>query len=489
MRPRAKSPLAAVVAVGLLFLGASTTCAQDQQQDQQQDSSRPKPAARAYPTVSSPDQDPNADQDSTPSLQPDTLPLTGVQEPTLGVPEIGHSYWVPGVEYSNSVSSTALNQTTASGWNSTSFIAGTVSLIQAWRHSQLSVNYSGGDFFSTDSGQGNGYFHQFASTQAFKWRRWQVALIDQFSYLPEAAFGFGALTGIAAPGIGGSLGAVAPGLQSSYQPNQSIFTSLGTRYTNSFTAQTAYEISRRSSINVAGSYGFLRFLEAGSIGTDDVILSVGYNYSLSRNDTIGVLYRFTADRYPSNPQALNDHVVEAAFGRKITGRLALQVFGGPDITTFRVPIGSTSQPVGIARGATLSYAAGSNNRNNISLTYNHGVSSGSGVQTGSSTDLVELRLTHRFSQHWNGNFNFGYARNNDLGNLGASENSQAFNSYYVGGQVSRPIGRSSNLSLGYTAQIQTSTQVVCASGRCDTSFAAHRIFFALSWHARPFVLR
>jgi hypothetical protein len=474
------------VAAGLLSLGAAMACPQDQP-DQQEDTSKPKPAARAYPPIGPSDQDPNADQDSTPSLQPDTRPLTGVQEPTLGLPELGHSYWVPGFEYTNSVSSAALNQSTASDWNSTSFIAGTVSLVQVWRHSQLSVNYSGGGFFSTDSSQGNGYFHQFALTQAFNWRRWQLELIDQFSYLPEAAFGFGALTGIAAPGIGGSLGPVPPGLESSYQPNQSIFTSLGTRYTNSVTAQAAYEISRRSSIDVAGSYGFLRFLEAGSIGTNDVIFNLGYNYSLSKKDTIGVLYRFTADRFPGNPQALNDHVVEAAYGRKITGRLALQVFGGPNITTFRVPVGSTSQQVGIARGATLNYA--SNDRNDVSLTYNHGVSNGSGVLVGSSTDLVQSRLTHRFSQYWTGAFNFGYARNNGLGNLSATQDSQAFNSYYIGAEFNRPIGRSSNLSLGYTAQIQTSTQAVCASGKCDTSYTAHRIFLAFSWHARPFVLR
>src|SRR5450432_4248968 len=265
MRLLGKSLLASVVTAALVCLGAATANAQDQQED----TSQPKPAARAYPPIGSPDQDPNADQDSTPSLQPDTQPLTGVQESTLGSPDLRHSYWVPGFEYSNSASSAALNQTTAPGWNSTNFIAGNFSLVQAWRHSQLSVNYSGGGFFSTDSSEGNGYFHQFALAQVFKWRRWQLALLDQFSYLPEAAFGFGAGTGVALPGIGGSLGAVQPGLQSNYQPNQSIFTATGTRYTNSMTTQAAYAISPRSSINVAGSFGILRFLEAENIGSDD----------------------------------------------------------------------------------------------------------------------------------------------------------------------------------------------------------------------------
>ena len=69
-----------------------------------------------------------------------------------------HSYFVPGLVYSNSVSSTALNQTTGSDWNSTSFIAGNVTLVKEWRHSDLSVNYTGGGFFSTagNDGSGNG---------------------------------------------------------------------------------------------------------------------------------------------------------------------------------------------------------------------------------------------------------------------------------------------------------------------------------------------
>jgi hypothetical protein len=478
--------LTVFLTAGLLCLGAAVASAQDPQQD----TSQPRPAARTYPPIGSRDQDPNADQDSTPPLQPDTRPLTGVQESTLGSPELRHSYWVPGFEYSNSVSSTALNQTTGSNWNSTSFIAGSFSLLQAWRHSQLSVNYTGGGFLSTASsqGNGNGYFHQFGLTQAFKWRRWELVLLDQFSYLPEAAFGFGAGTGIAAPGIGGSLGTVLPGLQSNYQPNQSIFTSVGTRYTNSLTSQAAYAISRRSSINVAGSIGILRFLEAGNIDTNDVIFNAGYNYSLSKRDTIGVLYRFTADRYPGNPQAVNDHVVQAAYGRKITGRLALQLFGGPDVTNFRVPIGRATQQVGIAGGATLTYAL-SSNLNNISFSYNHGVSNGSGVQIGSSSDLVESQLSRRLSRYWLGNFNFGYARNNSLGNSDGGQDSQTFDSYFIGGDLNRPLGRSSKLSLGYTVQIQNSNQAVCSAGRCDTNYTSHRIFAALSWHARPLVLR
>jgi hypothetical protein len=469
-----------------VFLGPSAM--EVRGQDQPQNPSQPKPAAQSYPPIGSTDS--TADDGSTPPLQPDTRPLTGVQESTLGSPELLHSYLVPGLVYSNSVSSTAINQPFGSDWNSTSFIAGNVSLIKASRHSQLSLNYTGGGFLSTATtdGGGNGYFHQLGITQAFKWARWELVFLDQFSYLPEAAFGFGAGTGLVEPGVGGSLSTGLPGLQSGYQPNQSIFTAVGPRYSNSVTSQLSYTISRRSSINVAGSFGILRFVQEGNIGSNALILNAGYNFNLSKRNTIGLLYRFMADRYPGNPQAVNDQVVQAAYGRKVTGRVALQVFGGPDIINLRIPVGSVTQQVRFAGGATVTYALGSD-RDTISVSYNHGVSNGAGVQIGSTIDLVESRFSHHFSRAWLGNINFGYSRNHSLGNLDVVQNSQAFDSYYVGGSLSRPLGRSSQLSLGYSAQIQVSDQAPCSSGTCDTNYTSHRIFGTVSWHARPFVIR
>jgi hypothetical protein len=477
---------AVVFAAGLLSLGATPACAQNQQA---QDPSNPKPAARTYPPVGNMDLDPNVEQDSTPPLQPDTRPLTGVQDSTLGLPEMGHSYWVPGLLYSNSLSSTALSQSTASGWNSTNYIAGNVSLLEAWSSSQLSVNYSGGGYVATDSGQGSGSFHQFGLVQTFKWRRWQLTLLDQFSYLPEAAFGFGAGTGISTPGIGGSLGPVQPGLQNSYQPSQSIFTSVGTRYSNSIATQAAYTISPRASINLAGSYGILRFVEEGNVDSDDVILNGGYNYALGQQDTIGVLYRYTGYRFLGNPQALNDHVVQAAYGRKITGRLALRLFGGPDITNFRVPIGSSTRQLSGSGGVALNYASGPKDLNNLSLSYSHEVGNGSGIQIGSRIDLVQIRLGRQLSGNWHGDFNFGYARNSALGSSGVSQNLQAFDAYYIGGELRRPLGGNSNFWFGYTAQIQTSNQAVCATGTCGRSYTVQRINLGFSWRERPFVLR
>lgn len=468
--------------VAVLFAGTPMASAQEPADD----SGKPRPAAHAYPPLIEGDQNPNGDQDSAPSLQSDMRPLTGVQNPTLGSPEIRHSYWVPGIQYSNIVSSTALNQTTASGWNSTNYLTGNVSLLEAWSRSQLFLNYTGGGFFSTDSSQGNGYFHQLGLSQNFDWRRWQVAFLDQFSYLPETPFGFGGGTGISLPGVGGSLGPPLPGLMGNFQPNQTILTLFGTRYSNSITTQAVYQLSPRGSINVAGSYGILRFLEAGNIESDDYIANIGYNYALGKKDTLGVLYRFSAFRYIGDPQALDDHVVQLSYGRKITGRLALQMSGGFENTNFRVPIGNATNSIGESVNASLKYAIA---QSNLALTYIRGVTNGSGVQLGSSTDQIQATMDRRLSREWQGTFHFGYARNSSLGSPTAGQSSQAFNSYYIGGGLNRPLGRDAGLSLAYTVQIQNSNLAVCATGTCNTNYTQHKITLGFSWHARPFVLR
>src|SRR5882762_8332725 len=101
----------------------------------------------------------------TNGLTPDLTPLTGVQTPTLGSPPVLHSYWEPGVQWSGSIQSNSYNQTANSSWLMNNYIIGNVSLLQAWSGSQLAINYSGGGFLSTDSTQGNGYYHQLALSQ------------------------------------------------------------------------------------------------------------------------------------------------------------------------------------------------------------------------------------------------------------------------------------------------------------------------------------
>src|ERR1700681_2295082 len=376
---------ATLVCVVCSAFGASGVYAQDQQQEE---NAKPKPAAHA-PLIDANEQDTNTDPNA---LTPDTSPLTGIETPGLGSVEFRHSYWAPGVHVANTVQSGA----SGGGRSDTTSLAGNLSLSEAWAHSHLALNYAGGGYFSSNS-QGNGSYQQVGFVQGFTWRRWQLQFFDDFAYLPTSQFGFGGLSGIAAPGVSGSLSPVSPLLNGVYLPNQTVLLANGPRYSNSFATQVNFAVSPRGSITLVGSYGLLRFTNPGNIDNDDEIASIGYNYALTKKDSLGVLYRFTAYHFTGLSQAIGDHAFNVAYGRKVTGLLGLSLFAGPEIVTFRVPIGTVTQQTNVSAGASLNYGL---ERGNISVGYTHGTNGGSGVLAGATGDNVYANATRKITRIW-----------------------------------------------------------------------------------------
>jgi hypothetical protein len=444
-------------------------------QDPQEENSKPKPAAHA-PLI-----DPNAPDTTTDpnALTPDTAPLTGIQTPGLGSVEFRHSYWVPGIQVAN----TAQTGGNGGDWFDTTYLAGNLSLSEAWAHSHLALNYAGGGYFSSNN-QGNGSYQQLGFVQGFDWRRWQLQFFDDFAYLPTSQFGFGGLSGIGAPGVGGSLSPVPPLLNGAYLPNQTVLAASGPRYSNSFAAQANFAVSRRGSITLIGSYGLLRFTNPGNIDNDDEIGSIGYNYALTKNDSLGVLYRFTAYHFTGQPQAIGDHTFNVAYGRKITGRLGLSLFAGPEIVTFRIPVGTRTQQTNLSLGASLTYGF---EWGGVALGYNHGTNGGSGVLTGATGDNINANATRRITRVWNARANFGYGREHAFAAVGAA--AASFNNYYLGAGLDRAIGRNSQLSFGYTAYIVNTNGAACGITACTAgTYTQHQLAVGYQWHTRPFVL-
>lgn len=452
---------------------------------QQEGGEKPKPAAHEYlPLLDTAENQQDADA-IIPTMQPDNMPLIGVQNPTLGTPEIRHSYWVPGIEYTNAVGSNSRNPAVNSGWNTTSFVNADFSLLAASSHTLFTASYSGGGFLSTDPIQGNGQNHQLSIAYEIDQRRWQMLFADQFSYLPQSAFGFGGTTGLGVPGITGVLAVPLPGLQNAFVPDQSILTTNGPRYSNTSAVQLTYKVSSRGSITLAGVYDFLRFTDPGNVDNDSEILNIGYNYALSRSDTVGVVYLFSAHHYPGDPQAIGDHVGQFVYGRKITGKLALKFAGGPEVTTFRVAIGGSTRKIAGSGNAMLTYALA---RSEVTLSYAHEMSGGSGVFSGSTIDEVGTTWNRQFTRVWNGHVNFGYAKNRQILSFSGLA-SPVYDSWSAGAGVSRALGRAAVFSLGYQAQIQGANVALCANPACGADYTVSQVFVSFQWHTRPLVLR
>jgi hypothetical protein len=468
-----------MLAVLCLWLVTPRVHAQDQQS-----SEAPKPPAKTYGPLGVDNQQ---EEKQTPdAYQPDTRPITGFQQLTAGTPVERHSYWVPGVSYNNFIASNGNLGGGGSGWSSTSYLGGNLSLLENWSRSQLTLNYSGGGTFSTDDSIGNGWFQQLGATQTFNWSRLQLVILDEFGYLPQSQFGFGAGTGLSIPGVGGSLGGAMTGIGSGFTPGQSVLSAVGPRYFNTAGVQTTYRLTARSSVTLGGLYSLLRFTEPGNIESDQYVGNVGYNYQVTRNNTIGLQYRFSAFHYLNDPQAIGDHMFQFVFGRKITGRLGLTLSGGPEITNFRLPQppSTKTQYVAGSGGASLNYLFPNGS---LTASYFHGLTAGSGVFLGATTDQVTGAASRKLTRVWSGEIHAGYARNRSVhSEQGVS--STDFDSFFGGVSAARPLGRNATFTLGYTAYVQRSELSNCTSN-CSSTFTTNQISVGVSWHARPFVLR
>ncbi len=455
---------------------------------QEQNDEKPKPAARVLlplPDLNGGQQD---DSQANETMQPDRGPVGGVQSPTLGTSALRHSYWIPGIQYGNTSQSSNFNNTSSTqkaSWTTTSYFTGNFSLLEAWGHGQFGANYSGGGFFSTDSQQGNGHYHQLASAFELDERRWQLLIMEQFHYLPQSAFGFGGATALGVPGITGALSVTMPGIQQVFAPGESVYTATGPRYSSDAAAQLSYSVSRRGTITVAAVYGFLRFSNPANTNNDTEILNAAYTYAITRKDYISGIYRFTAFRFPGNPEALGDHAIQLMYGRRITGRISLNLAGGPDITTFRVPVNGVKQSISGSGIASLAYAF---RVSTIRLSYSHGVGSGGGLIAGSSTDQFIATLNRPLGRAWTSSLNFGFVRNSQLVSI-KSLSSPNFNSYSAACALSRPLSGGTGLSIGYQAQFQASNGLLCTTPGCQTNQTTHQIQVSFQWHAPAQVLR
>src|SRR5271156_3446415 len=346
---------------------------QDQQQGQQP--SQPIPAIRS-PLASGAD---NGDEDEAPNPQlvlPDTRSLTGVEDLSLGTLALEHSYWQPRAAVSETVDSNPGSTTTGNGsWGTWTSILGGIDIHRVSGVSDLMVSYTGGGMFSTgNSSASNGVIQELNFKDKFLFRRSVLSVFDQVSYLPESSFGFAGTAGATLPGVGNGVG-----LGSGFTPGQSILTPEGQNLSNAFDAELDTKLTSRTSLTLVGGYSLLHYFDDNLLNFGDATFQAGYNYQLTRKDTLAVSYNFSAIRYSNVDQSLNLNTIQGSYARRITGRLAFQISAGPQFVSSRFPItSSTSSTVSSETSSSqlywtlnaslryqLKHAA-------ISAAYNHG---------------------------------------------------------------------------------------------------------------------
>ncbi len=427
--------------------------------------------------------------DTENEVTPDTTPITGVQNFSLGV-QTTRSYWQPRFDIFTTIDSNPAENAGATSWGTSTSFSGGVDVYRNSGNSDLTLSYIGGGTFSSNSTVGNGVVQSLDFSEKLSFRRWVLTFFDQLNYLPQSSFGFNGLGAVGLPGSGG-LGSV-------FTPGQSLLTGQGQNLSNSFNTEVDALLTSRSSLTFVGGYSSLHYFDSDLLDYGAVNFRAGYNYQLDRKNTIGLSYTFSQFNYSNFDQSITTHTAQVSYGRRVTGRLAFQISAGPQVASFQTPI-STS-PGSSGGGGTGNTSGGPTTkiywtlnanvqyalrRTALALAYNHGVGGGSGALAGSLTDTVNGSVTRQMSRTFSSGVMGGYSRNSGLAIGMTTPASQTYDYWYGGANLSYPIGRSLGLTLAYQLQYQTSNIAFCIGPTCGTSVIRHTISLGIGWHERP----
>jgi hypothetical protein len=471
------------LAILVMVLGVPVAHSQQQSNGQ---ATLPTPALHSPPSPAASDGnagDPNANPQV---LAPDTRALAGARDISLGVPALTRSFWQPLFNVMLTLDTNPLATNHSSGLTTWTSLFGGIDLHRMSGRSDLTLNYLAGGLTANNGDASNSLSHQLELGEKLSWRGTAISFLDQLSYLPEAAFGSGGPSLASVQGLS---------LQPVLTPNQSILTTRGQRISNSFVTEVDRFLTPRSSLTFVGSYSLLRFLDNGFLNFGEAVFQAGYNHQITPKDTIALLYRLTAFRYNNFDQSIDSHVVQVAYGRRVTGRLAFQVAAGPEVGFFRTPI---SPSTGTSGGSTTTMPSFSQaywtldtsmtyqrQRTQFGLAYDHSLSGGAGVLAGAINNQVSGSINSQLTRTLSGGFVLGYARNQALNVAAPTPSNQSYNYWFSGMDFSHPWGRWTSLFLSYRVQFQNSNTDFCGGITCGKSFVRQTVSIGFGWRPRP----
>ncbi|MGH9439901.1 MAG: hypothetical protein ACRD22_18985, partial [Terriglobia bacterium] len=420
---------------------------------------------------------------SQPQLQPDTHPLAGAYLFTLGSLAEGHNYLQPAFSIGEMA---ATNAGYAPGgrqdWTTATVPEGSLALVSSSRRNRLDLNYLGGGYIYNNAPGLSSTFQSVSIGDQMQFRRLTLSVSDLFSYLPESAFGFGSFGGLGGLGSSafGSFGGGFGGVNPSYMPGSSILTSPAGMFDNTALIQAQYALSARTSITGVGSYGIFqaRQHQSGLTSGNMIGGSGSIQHALTARDTVGVSYQYGTFHYSGLAESFNSNSIDFNYGRKITGRLALQLSGGPEFITSRV--GSLSRNEALASGfGDLTYARG---RNTFSVSGGRYASSGSGVLAGAETEVMGGSWSRQLSRRLTSSVSLGYSRNAALlSNVTGAH----YQYWYSAASLNWAFSRYVSLYANYDYQRQVTNAGPCTTAVCAGNIARQIIGVGFIFTPRP----
>ena len=434
-------------------------------------------------------------------VTPDTNTLAGAAPITLGSLQHTRNIFDPTITISQ------LGQTTPGNSGQTiltgvSMASASLNFNRTWSVYHFYTIYYGGETFNEGYSAATTFFgktashyqfHDLSVTQEAAWARWHVLLRDDFTASPGAAF---SSQGMGGPGLASQfssiLGAALNSFGQQFQPAETVNTGSALRYRNSILGQVEYSFSRRSAFTLSGSYGLLYFTGAGYFNSTMLDGQAGYDYQLDPSNSIAILASYGKIDYTGTGtsatgistigtgNSVQDYMGALAYGRKITGRLAFQVAAGPQEILFHGAGGlGNFHTLFVSVNSALTYER---RRSGVSFSYGRGLTGGSGVFLGATSNTFSASTHYQFTRYWAGSINAGYALNNSLPHAGAPPTQ--FDNWFVGGNIGRRVGPHAQVNFNYGATRQTSP-ATCLVANCGGTGLQQTFGLSFNWHLRP----
>jgi hypothetical protein len=421
-------------------------------------------------------------------MSPENPPISALDAPALEPHLAPRSMLVGGVEASESIDTNIYGSNNNINWITR--LLGGLTMQRLWSRYDFGAAYVGGvGFYPQGAGQGGARnLQELQAQQAVTWKTGQLTLRDSFSYLPEGSFGYGSYGGspgfqLGLGGLGAAGGVVGVGTGGSYGIlGTAQLGSLGEtpRITNVTILDMIEELTPRSAVTAAGSFGVVHFTADnpfGFINSNQVSGQVGYSHALNRHDQVAVVYAYRGFFYPTAADNIKSNIVQALYGHRLSGRLDFVVGAGPQWTTL-----STGTILSASGRASVHYLLP---KTGLSLNFEKFDNAGSGFFAGADATTVRASATRELARRWHGTLDFGYAHNRRLQPSSEGVNADSFDHIFAGVGVRREFNRNFGAFIAYQYNYQILNSCVSPSTFCTGSTDRNVVTFGASWHFQP----
>jgi hypothetical protein len=475
-----------------------------------------------------PEETPATPQQPVPAYGPGSVvpstsenpPISGLDMPNLEPHAAPLSYLQAGAHVSESVDSNIQNTLGGSSVQTITRGEGSIDLRRLWSNYDLSLDYLGGVGYYAVRGVGLKQIQELGAAQKINWKRGNLAVRDAFSYQPEGTFGSSY----------GAVGATGAGLA-----GENVFfggTGLGTlgdvpRIMNLTVADAVESLTPKSTITAAAGYGFVHFLqnEPGTtlsfIGDSQVSGQVGYSRLLGHHDQGALVYGYQHFHFSTGVD-FHSHIIQLMWGHRISGRMDFLASAGPQFTQInglQTPVAATTQNlnnpactdtptqqglevvcptndlrISAAGRGSLRYRFP---RLELSLTYDHFLTNGSGFFAGAESDVVRFSASRPLNRVWSVVTDIGYSRNSRVLSNSCASNSattsgcqgvsaNVFQYGFAGVSVHRMLGRTLHAFASYQFNELTFDRSFCqGTSACSRSSERQVGTIGLDWIPRP----